>query len=155
MSHLHVVATQPSSQKQVSVEGLVEALKARTMFTAMREALKREKLPVGQGWADVIANASESTTQGDRFRQFLGTYFAETTITGERYVQLFAVEDDEAKQIAAQMQAAVATSPTFGTPYPLPIPQNELASSSSEPELCEVRPHDNGDFSLILLCSMA
>ncbi|RFP23896.1 hypothetical protein D0T21_28480 [Duganella sp. BJB476] len=122
------------------------------MFTVLRDALKVEKLPLGQGWGDVIANATESTTQGERYRKFLRAYFAESTITGERYVQLFDVADDDAKQIAAQIQGATANSPTFGSTYPLPIPQDLLASASSEPELCEVRLHDSGDFSLIF-CS--
>ncbi len=122
------------------------------MFTAMREALKQEKLPVGQGWADVIANATESTQQGERFRQFLGVYFAESTITGERYVQLYSVTDDVAQLIAAQIKGATAHSATFGAAYPLPLLQNQLAVASDEPELCEVRTHENGDFSLVF-CS--
>ena len=151
MSQLHVVVKQPPSP-QSRVESMVAALKSRTLFTPMRDALKREKLPVGQGWADVIANATESTTQGERFRSFLESYFAEATVTGERYVQLFDIDTDDAKQLAAQIGAVKVSSATFGSTYPLPLTQNQLAGAVSDPELCEIRHHGTGDFSLVF-CS--
>lgn len=153
MGQLHMVAMQPSKDEPpISVEALIKALKARTQFMVMRVALRIEKLPLGQSWADVIANAEERTTQGERFREFLTKYYAESTITGGRYVQLYEITDDETELLLAQMEGAVANSDTFGATYPLPLAQNLLLSAPSDPELCEVRKHPNGDVSLIF-CS--
>lgn len=155
MGHSHVIVPKSTSKPELPVESLIEALKSRTLFTHLRDALKREKLPLGQGWGDVLANAAESTPQGDRFRAFLRQYFAEATITGDRYVQIFDLETGEAAQLAAQMNAVTATSITFDANYPLPLPSGLLADSVGEAELCEVRHHESGDISLIFCSARA
>jgi hypothetical protein len=152
MGQSHFVLTQQSLQTNESTENLVAALKARVLFTVMREALKHEKLPVGQGWSDVVDNAKESTSQGARFRKFLSDYLAEANITGDRYVLLYDVGEDEIQSLARDMKGAIAHSPDFGAVYPLPIAKNQLASATDTPELCEVRALSNGDFSLVF-CS--
>jgi hypothetical protein len=155
MGHSHVVVATSASKPELPMESLIEALKSRTMFTALRDALKREKLPLGQGWGDVVANATESTTQGDRFRLFLRQYFDEAIITGDRYVQIFDLEKAEVAALASQMKALSAVSLTFGANYPLPLASGLLAESSGSIELCEVRHHENGDISFIFCSARA
>lgn len=118
----------------------------------MREALKSEKLPVGQGWKDVTANSSENTPQGVKLRAYVQKYFTESIITGDRYVQLYEVSGMLTSAILRKLENVVVSESAFSSSYPLPLDQELLSTAPSEPVLCEVRPHDNGDVSLIL-CS--
>jgi len=69
-----VVAQQtPPGSPDLSVDELVSALELRTSWTLMRKALKEEKLPIGLGWKDLKAHASETHTIAQRLRVFCET----------------------------------------------------------------------------------
>jgi hypothetical protein len=148
-----VVARQaPSGSPDLSVDELVSALELRTSWTLMRKALKEEKLPIGLGWKDLKAHASETHTIAQRLRVFLRNYFEESVVTGDRYVQLYDIEQELVGQIVEACEAVVIPDSAFSAKYPLPLDVNLLATAPSAPTLCDVRKHPNGDISFIF-CS--
>lgn len=142
--------TQPSALPSISA--IVDALRERTAWGTMRETLKKERLPVGQGWKDLAANAAESTQQGEKLRTFVRTYFSDSITGGERYVQLYQLSKEQILSIIKNTASAVADNTAFRAAYPLPLDQKELVSAPVDPTLCEVRSFANGDVSLVF-CS--
>jgi hypothetical protein len=140
------------SADQPSIEVVVEALQKRTMWGAMRGALKKEKLPVGQGWKDLIANATESTSQGEKLRTFVHAYFADSIVSGERYVHLYQLSKEQTLSTLKGLNSAIHKNTVFSAKYPFPLEQKELMDAPSEPQLCEIRTLTNGDVSIIF-CS--
>jgi hypothetical protein len=55
-------------------------------------------------------------------------------------------------EISQDLSFTAAKASSFTNKYPLPLDQKELAAAPSEPTLCEVRLHENGDTSMVF-CS--
>lgn len=142
--------TKPTTS--LAVEALVDALQKRTMWTVMREALKKEQLPVGQGWKDLLANVTESTSQGSKLRTFVQAYFSDAIVAGERYVQIYQLGKEQITEITDFLTFATPSISDFSDKYPLPLDQKALANAPSEPTLCEIRLHENGDATMVF-CS--
>lgn len=147
-----VVLAQQTPTAPLSVDELVSALELRTSWTLMRTALKLEKLPIGLGWKDLKANASENHSIALKLRTFLRGYFEESVVTGERYVQLYEIDKALVATIVNACKAIVIPASPFSSKYPLPLNVNLLATAPSTPTLCDVRNHGNGDISFIF-CS--
>ncbi len=136
----------------LSVDELVSALELRTSWTLIRKALKLQKLPVGLGWKDLKGHAAENNAVGAKIRVFLQEYFEESIITGERFVQLYSVEKGLVSSIVSTAKTVTVPSSAFSAKYPLPLDVNILSGAPSDPTLCGVRTHTNGDISFIF-CS--
>lgn len=136
-----------------AIDALVDALQQRTSWPMMRDALKREKFPVGLGWKELLGHAAENTPQGQKMRTFLQTYFAESTITGDRFIQLYEVEEQVISSIVGKLTNVTAPNSVFSDCYPLPLAKKLLPGAPEEPILCEVRSHASGDVSLVF-CSV-
>jgi hypothetical protein len=107
-----------STANQALIPGVIDALQKRTGWKALRETLKREKLPLGQGWKDLATNAAESTQNGERLRRFIATYFAESIVAGERYVQIYHPSEDQLSDLIASAKMSVSANSDFTRCYP-------------------------------------
>jgi hypothetical protein len=148
----HAAQSMPSGNSHLSVDELVSAMELRTSWTLIRKALKLHKLPVGSGWKDLKGHAAENNPVGVRIRAFLREYFDESIITGGRFVQLYSVDKDFVARIVSRCRSVTVPASPFGAKYPLPLDVSALATAPSDPTLCEVRHHSNGDISFIF-CS--
>lgn len=134
------------------IDNLIDALRDRVKFTVIRKILKAAKLPVGQGWGDVTANASESTAQGSQLRAFLKQCFYDSLIAGEKYVQIFEVENKFIADVVAKLERATAPASEFSARYPFPLQQTGLTAASALPVLCGIQKSTGGDFAMVF-CS--
>lgn len=142
----------PSGNFGLPIDELVSALELRTSWTLIRKALKLQKLPVGLGWKDLKGNAEENNPTGIRLRAFLHEYFEESIVTGGRYVQLYSIDRDFVAQLVSRCRSVTVPTSQFAAKYPLPLDIAALATAPSDPTLCEVRHHSNGDVSFVF-CS--
>jgi hypothetical protein len=149
------IAPQPQLAKKASalhVEALVDALQKRTSWKAMRETLKREQLPIGQGWKDLTTHAIGNSSEAGKLQKFIESYFADSILAGERYIQLYQLSKEEILQLLDESAVTSISDTDFSSTYPLPLDQKALAGASSEPKLCEVRTTEGGDVSFVF-CS--
>lgn len=146
-----MLSSAPASalKPKLPVDKLVSAIEARSSWTLLREALKREKFPPGNGWKDLKGSAAESNQEGVRLREFLRQYFEESLVAGERYVQIYSVEKELIDALSMSLVCAKVPASEFCATYPLPLDLKTLVTASSDPTLCEIREHGNGDVSLI------
>lgn len=142
----------PVTLASLPVDDLVSALELRTSWTLIRKALKLQKLPIGMGWKDLKGHAAENNAVGIRLRIFLRQYFEESIVTGERYVQLYAIDKALVSVLVAACKFVSVPASPFADRYPLPLDAKALATAPDEPTLCEVRTHSNGDISFVF-CS--
>jgi hypothetical protein len=72
----------------VPLEEVVEAVKERTSWPFMREVLKKNGIPPGNGWAILLANSDSPMADGVTVEQFLRKFHSEIVVSGERYVKV-------------------------------------------------------------------
>ncbi|WP_157137875.1 hypothetical protein [Herbaspirillum lusitanum] len=118
----------------------------------MRQSLKQEKLAVGMGWDDLLGNATQSTSDGAKFQNFLNSFFAESIVTGDRYVQIYQLDKSRIDNLCKDLATSVIKKSDFHSVYPLPIDGKSISSAPSDPTLCEVRNLERGDIALVF-CS--
>lgn len=149
---LSSAAPVPAPKPKLPVDQLVSAIELRSSWTLLRDALKAAKFPPGHGWKDLKGTAAESTKEGARLREFLREYFDDSLVAGERYVQIYTVEKELIKALSTSLLGAKVPPSDFAATYPLPLDLKTLVTAPSDPTLCELREHGNGDVSLIF-CS--
>ncbi|HGO6081717.1 TPA: hypothetical protein ACK3PA_006213 [Burkholderia cenocepacia] len=132
---------------------IIDAMRNRCSWPSLREALKKDNLPSGTGWAELGGGADDKQGNGPKLRQFLWQYFQEHIIAGERYVQLYDLPDGVKTALLSTLKAATVPKSAFSISYPLPLSSKSLLAAPSEPTLVEVRPLGNDDYALVY-CSV-
>lgn len=131
---------------------LITALRRRCTWTEFKESLKKAELPVGLGWSELEANATENSDLGKKMRDHIQTFYIAHLLAGERYVQLYDISHKLGKAITAKLEHFVISPVIFSSNYPLPIDQTKLIAAPSEPTLVAVAAISNGDKALVF-CS--
>lgn len=143
---------QQKEHDSVPIDKAIAVLRNRCQWPLIREALKREGLPPGTGWDDLVEN-SEKSDSADKLRNFIRKFFWEHLLFGTRYVQLYNLDTDLSKTLLAELKETVVPVSIFSTPYPLPLAEASLATAQAKPTLVEIRYFPNGDMALVYCSS--
>lgn len=137
----------------VPLEEVVEAVKERTSWPFMREVLKKNGIPPGNGWAILLANSDSPMADGVTVEQFLRKFHSEIVVSGERYVKVYELKDDDVSHLSRDLASAVALSNDFSAKYPMPLTNQLLRGMEEAPALVDVRRYSNGDCCLVYCSS--
>lgn len=131
---------------------VIQALRGRTDWSTLRDALKAQALPVGTGWEDLAANCSPSQPVAQKLHLFLSSYYRELLLSGRRHIQLFSLEKEVVNEVDKVLRSSQVSQNAFHTAYPLPLPVADLGTQTEEPLLCGVHKLPSGDWALVF-CS--
>ncbi len=146
------MATSKTPEEKVeatSVEELVGYLKGRCSWPSMKLLLSLKGLKPGGGYPDLIARAAKGDADGEVISKLVRITYLNIIATGDRYVQLYVLSDDEVKQVLARLQSATVASSVFSEAYPKPLAQADLLSAPTDRTLCEVKQLSPDDFQLV------
>ena len=118
-------------------------LRARLPFPLMQEHCLANDLPTAQGWEKLQAKLQEESATGvaraTGISLVLSTVFAEVLSVGNRAVQVFRFEREDAVAIADHLATLQPEDTPYFDSYPIPLPADALAAMPSGVFLCEVR----------------
>lgn len=138
---------------QNKIRSVITALRDRCSWPHFREALKKARLPIGLGWAELEGAADDKYGNGPKLRQLLQGYYSEHIVAGERFVQIYDLPQIDKIKLLATLSSAVISHSEFQATYPLPLPSKLLLAAPSTPTLVEVRALDHNDYALVY-CSV-
>ena len=142
-----------SNDEAVPLLAVIEAIKERTPWPFMREVLKKNGIPPGNGWGLLIANASNTLAGGSTVEEFIRKFHREILISGERYVKLYELEQSHVSLLEAKLRQATPHRSEFSAKYPLPLVNQVLKGMDEAPTLVDVRHYSNGDCCLVYCSS--
>ena len=128
---------------------LFDSLKARCRWPWIRRFLKDNDLKPGIGWADVERLAASGTKDGADLITKLTDVYVDLVISGNKYVQVYELDDELAKSLAPIGSHGTVSDSAFTSSYPYVLRPGDLKGAPSEKTLCEVRHLSNGDFCLV------
>ncbi len=131
---------------------VIAALKERSVWTEFKQTLKNAELPIGLGWKDFEANASENSDQGQKIRDHLRSFYVAHIMAGERYTQLYDLPASLSKTLIAKLNKFSITPADFSVHYPLPLPKSNLKSAPLTPTLVAIEKLPGSDIALVF-CS--
>lgn len=128
---------------------VIAALKRRCSWHELRETLKNSELPTGLGWVELESKATENTDQGKKIQDHIQAFYKTHILAGERYVQLYDVPSQLAKDLTKKLGNFSINPAVFSNNYPLPISQSNLKNTSTTPTLVSIEKISNGDMALV------
>ena len=109
----------------------------------MQEHCEGNDLPTAQGWEKLQAKleeeAAQSRPRATQISEALAEVFREVLSVGNRAVQVFRFEPEEAVEIADYLATLQPEDSPYFDSYPLPLAADALAAMPSGVFLCEVR----------------